>query len=1518
MIVVKVGNHKKKTSVRDRTDCPFYNEYFVFTFTCELEELMRTRITISAYLRNRLRRLKFHGGIHFEAGTMLTLPSGMRNRKQRPLELVYPDEMLSGTVPSSGDTEPDVHHEYYHKWAMLMNPKDQSGGPKGYVKCNVTIVTKGEKIKAHPETDDDEDIEGNLLLPIVDPSISTRQRARYVFSVYRVDGLPTVEKSIACTGNVNYVKPYIEISFAGMKKSLWDTEEYILVGIIFDACMIDRSRYKTKPIHFEMSLGNSGNRMYPHSQCVENDDGLFDESISEQRSVFESQTSPRSTGSTDGKYNYIPLESNKPCVFVKSWWPNLEWRVTNTNSLRFIANFLEKELEKLEGFIVVQNRATFTAYNEIITSLKNYCTHYLHILDTGRYDDEGGTTKLDRHRVNLCRENIEAVLKMIKVNGYLQNNHYIKIAMVHAYKYLHRIRELCDDDENEREMQDYSACKLEIFMWLGNAKFANACWSSIPSGYEVDHHSSLDVFPRVFTYTENWKFQLRAHIFQGRFDPGMDSSGLMDPFLRVIFRGYTSTTETIKESLDPFWDQTLIFPPIELHGTRENIKELPPKVVIEAFDLDMCDTKEFFGRCIVTPVVKLTTETYTAPEFPPRLEWHKFQSQKDYSGSVLAAFELIEIGENDLVDFPSVNTSTEGKIYNLPDDIRPAMRSHRMEVIFWGVRDMRKINYVPVTKPRVVLECSGVHVKSEVMENAKKFSNFEENHIIVDLDMPELDVYFPSVVIKVYDSRGFGCFKYVGVCVVPTAHAFLQKLITDEEYESTIYERNLPLPNEYDPESEESKGLISYKRLGSVDSRSRLTKLFGKFKETMRNFKSFRKKKKKEEYAHGEDESHDWWTRYFASLEIYPMELEMQPEFDGFNDRLTTFELWRGKRTGDPDADDKNFSGRFKGHIAIYRWPHPEHFRCKTKTGRNVADGLCDDYPSQEPLKVIVRLYVVKATNLQPTDPLSGKSDPYLRIKLGKSDINDKKHYIPNQLNPVFGKLFELDAQFPKDHMLTIQVWDYDIASSDDLIGETKIDIENRFYSTHRAHCGIAKTYNSSGYNAWRDRERPTQILGYLCNKNNLPLPEYLEDCVKIGKQRFPFEASIGICSDEEGSAHDRSKFSERDECMALNVLHQWQQFPICGTALVPEHVERRPLFNASRPGLEQGKLELWIDMFNIDELPPKLPIDITPQVPEDYEIRVIIWNVEDVPLVDNQFLTGEKCSDIYIKGWILYEDHQKTDVHYNSLNGEGNFNWRFIFRVTYARGENLMIVRKKLSVLAKDHTEQKMPCKLNLQVWDSDHFSPDDFLGSLTMDLSRMPKGSANSKNCTLKVIHPKSPTVNLFKVMRTKAWWPFACVTSTGKEVQAVRKMLVDKTDLLLVRYKNLCVSLLTTSKSEKFYSHVLRAAIRFFFDDLGPLKETWVGKVEMEMIVVPASQAKEHPVGKGRNSPEPLEPPKRPDTSFSWFRNPWKACCFVVCRYYRWRIFCCCFMFLLVMLVGCAIYAFPGYFVKRLLGA
>lgn len=86
---------------------------------------------------------------------------------------------------------------------------------------------------------------------------------------------------------------------------------------------------------------------------------------------------------------------------------------------------------------------------------------------------------------------------------------------------------------------------------------------------------------------------------------------------------------------------------------------------------------------------------------------------------------------NDLIDYPS--TLNEKTIISLPDDIRPVMISHRMEIIFWGVRDMKKINNTRINKPRIVIECCGIHVNSEVMENAKKFSNFRENHVIIDL-----------------------------------------------------------------------------------------------------------------------------------------------------------------------------------------------------------------------------------------------------------------------------------------------------------------------------------------------------------------------------------------------------------------------------------------------------------------------------------------------------------------------------------------------------------------------------------------------------------------------------------------------------------------------------------------------------------------------------------------------------------------------------------------------------------------
>lgn len=46
-----------------------------------------------------------------------------------------------------------------------------------------------------------------------------------------------------------------------------------------------------------------------------------------------------------------------------------------------------------------------------------------------------------------------------------------------------------------------------------------------------------------------------------------------------------------------------------------------------------------------------------------------------------------------------------------------------------------------------------------------------------------------------------------------------------------------------------------------------------------------------------------------------------------------------------------------------------------------------------------------------------------------------------------------------------------------------------------------------------------------------------------------------------------------------------------------------------------------------------------------------------------------------------MEEDKQKTDVHYRSLDGDGNFNWRFVFEFDFLPAEQLCLVSKKVKL---------------------------------------------------------------------------------------------------------------------------------------------------------------------------------------------------------------------------------------------
>eukprot|EP00794_Sanderia_malayensis_P004873 gene4873-5512_t len=468
--------------------------------------------------------------------------------------------------------------------------------------------------------------------------------------------------------------------------------------------------------------------------------------------------------------------------------------------------------------------------------------------------------------------------------------------------------------------------------------------------------------------------------------------------------------------------------------------------------------------------------------------------------------------------------------------------------------------------------------------------------------------------------------------------------------------------------------------------------------------------------------------RIIFETDVYNTELEDVEGFDGFHDFMKTFELLRGKKTEEEDDEIRRFSGKFKGNIRVWKDGLPNGF------DRNDPKGTFYKLPSNEPIKVLVRVYVIRCLNLLPTDP-NGKADPYLVVSLGKKTYKDNDNYVSKQLSPEFGRVFEFEAKLPFDNMLTVQVYDWDLLSSDDLIGETSVDIENLFYSKHRATCGIQENYVTHGYAKWRDPHKPSQILTKLCKDEGLDGPYFDNGVCTVEGNDFQAD---GFIKDFKG----REKAS--DEPCALEALKNFHTLPR-GYKLVPEYVETRSLVSPEKPGLEQGRIQFWTDIFPMDLTMPGPAVDIAPRKPTEYELRLIVWNTDSVVMDE---VAGRQ-----------QEFKQETDVHYRSTDGSGMFNWRFVFQFMLHKAEEKIVTGKRweASMFAVDLTEEKHPPNLYLQVWDADLISADDFLGDFIAPLTKLPSPAKSARSCDLKIMTDESKFGSIIKAKHMKGWWPF-----------------------------------------------------------------------------------------------------------------------------------------------------------------
>ncbi|KAM3621093.1 uncharacterized protein V6R79_006015 [Siganus canaliculatus] len=1293
-----------------------------------------------------------------------------------------------------------------------------------------------------------------------------------------------------------------------------------------------------------------------------------------------------------------PSQRQKPCLHIWSHFEDHSFRLYQANWLSKMADRLEIGLDEVERLLKRPRSQAKERLAEVLLELVASCKQYSVFSDRR---SQSRPNNLDRCRkefikktlVLVARQAVRArrrmtrrgtkqrlmdskkLLKMLRLLAkepqstipdvflwLLSGSKRLAHVRIPAYSILFSVVEEQRGRHSGRVTTLYMKspgaspseifAKLEVYLWLGLAKYSKEAMNCLPEEflpvYEEEQEEQRRVaplgnrkLPISLSCQDSRYFQLRCHLYQARSLMAAENNGLSTPFAKVIFSNQCQVTRVLSETLSPAWCETLLFDRVLLEGTKEELLKDPPLIIINIYSYDAMASPKPLGRAFAEPDFKTVEQLYQKPP----LRFYDITMGRAHAGELLGAFELIELdysgfGEPGLprsVDPQELTYLDEQRCYIIPDGVRPVLKTFRIEVLFWGLRELRRVELFEVSRPLVRMECAGRQLESEEIDNFKTHPNFKELVRCIDVELPEQAYLHPPLTIFVVEQRAFGRFALVGSHVVKSLMNYAPPELggepEEEEEEPRSRVKTNPLTNTNPLASVKTIGLSN---LPIIQSKIPINPI------KLAPLKKLMKGGEELEEEPPEIEELDWWSKYYASMEEMERqaaeeeEMEEQAETDGgnltmanideeeeeaviveieppkrkkiatlklyggdlesefsqFQDWLHIFSLYKGRASAeDEDEDeDERLMGKYKGSFLVY--PHePED---EEKTNYQITSGI----PKNTAIKVLVRIYVVKATNLAPTDP-NGKADPYLVIRIGQQTLDTKDRYIPKQLNPTFGEVFELTVSFPLETDLVVRILDHDILGVDDVIGETRIDLENRFYSRHRASCGLALYYDSNGYNVWRDAKKPSAILAELCRKNGIMSPEYRTSEVKVLNKIFKIPPDAIPEALLKKNQRSPGEEAEMEEHAALSVLHRWgemREFLPGAVPLVPEHVEIRSLTNQDNPGLPQGYLHMWVDMFPTD-VPAPPPVDIKPRLPEQYELRVIIWNTDDVFLDDVNPFTGDPSSDIYVKGWIkgLEGDKQETDVHFNSLTGEGNFNWRFVFRFDYLPTEKEVVYKKKESIFSLEESEFRQPAVLVLQVWDYDRIAANDFLGSIELRLCDMVRAAKSSSKCTINMAKDRAgPRFSIFRAKKMKGWWPLTRL-KTAEDFEREEK---EKEEAKKKKKKK---------KKRKDKRANMKPEDIQYMDSSG---NTFLlmGKVEAELQLVTLEQAESNPVGRARKEPEPLDKPNRPTTSFNWFINPMKTFIFLIWKKFKKYIIALVILAILTLFLALIIYTLP----------
>ncbi|KFP09367.1 Fer-1-like 4, partial [Egretta garzetta] len=526
----------------------------------------------------------------------------------------------------------------------------------------------------------------------------------------------------------------------------------------------------------------------------------------------------------DRSYSCLPMMHEKPCVYVWSYWEDHTWRLCVSNWIVKLAERLEQGLddveklsrrEVLEEFVagcrqysLSTERKTMAHPNNLDRCRMKYLMRNIILCAKQGLRMRRRLTRANvKEKVKEARRVLTKLRFMAKepqctlpdvLIWMLSNNRRVAYARVPAQNILYSVVE----EEKGKDCAKIQTvfmkvprlhtgeifAKLEIYMWLGVTKYVKNCLAELPEEFKYLSESGQEIAQLSAYSPPSWLsrddfsyFQLRAHLYQARGILPADDNGLSDPFARVVFSTHCQATRMLEETLSPMWNELLLFDQLIIDGKKEELKTETPIIIISLFSHNKFGSPEFLGQAFAIPQVKLVSEPYTKPA----LQFFDFYKGTKAAGELIATFELIELDYSGYLEDvepkePDYLGDPHAGRFIIPEGIRPVLKEFRIEILFWGLRDLKRVNLFEVDQPQVIIECAGKKVESEMIVAYKENPNFTELVKYMDVELPEQVYLHPPLSIFVVEKRAFGHTVLVGTHVVSNVMKFSPRELEEE------------------------------------------------------------------------------------------------------------------------------------------------------------------------------------------------------------------------------------------------------------------------------------------------------------------------------------------------------------------------------------------------------------------------------------------------------------------------------------------------------------------------------------------------------------------------------------------------------------------------------------------------------------------------------------------------------------------------------------------------------------------